>query len=180
MRRTYRDCRPTVPGKSTLFRLILGVGIPTSAMSSSRQSARIGYIRQHLKATSDTETLIEYAAARDSRLAEMEQELQAVGRLWRPGWRDAARVLLLERLGEVQTAFEHLGGYENELASKVSLGAGFASRSFEKPFAIFSGGCRCARSFRGTGLKPISCCWTTFQLSGCGGCGVAAALLARA
>jgi ATP-binding cassette subfamily F protein 3 len=132
---------PNGSGKSTLFRLILGEADPDVGDVIIEQSPRIGYIRQHLKATSDTETLIEYALRGIPGLAEMEHELHALGASLAAAEEDAARVRLLDRLGEVQTAFEHLGGYEIETRVKVSLGGlGFAVEEFEKPFASFSGG----------------------------------------
>jgi ATP-binding cassette subfamily F protein 3 len=56
---------------------------------------------------------------------------------------DAGETEVLKEYGEVQTAFEHLGGYDLETRVKVALGGlGFAVEEFTKPFASFSGGWR--------------------------------------
>ena len=132
---------PNGSGKSTLFRLILGEADADAGEVVIEQTPRIGHIRQHLKAESDTETLIEYALRGIPGLAEMEHELHALGVSLSEAPQESERVRLLARLGEVQTAFEHLGGYEIETRVKVSLGGlGFAVEEFDKPFASFSGG----------------------------------------
>ncbi|HPB10857.1 MAG TPA: ABC-F family ATP-binding cassette domain-containing protein, partial [Kiritimatiellia bacterium] len=132
---------PNGSGKSTLFRLILGETDADAGEVVIEQTPRIGHIRQHLKAESDTETLIEYALRGIPGLAEMEHELHALGVSLSEAPQESERVRLLARLGEVQTAFEHLGGYEIETRVKVSLGGlGFAVEEFDKPFASFSGG----------------------------------------
>ena len=132
---------PNGSGKSTLFRLILGEADPDAGEVIIEQSPRIGHIRQHLEAESETETLVEYALRGTPGLAEMEHELHALGVSLAAATDEPERARLLARLGEVQTAFEHLGGYEIETRVKVSLGGlGFAAEEFDKPFASFSGG----------------------------------------
>jgi len=101
---------PNGSGKSTLFRLILGETDADAGEVVIEQTPRIGHIRQHLKAESDTETLIEYALRGIPGLAEMEHELHALGVSLSEAPQESERVRLLARLGEVQTAFEHLGG----------------------------------------------------------------------
>jgi ATP-binding cassette subfamily F protein 3 len=66
--------------------------------------------------------------------AELEEQLRAT--------EDAVeRERLLRRLGEHQTEFEHLGGYELEARVKSALGGlGFRDRDFARPFREFSGG----------------------------------------
>ena len=132
---------PNGSGKSTLFRLILDEADPDAGEVIIEQSPRIGHIRQHLEAESETETLVEYALRGTPGLAEMEHELHALGVSLAATADEPERARLLARLGEVQTAFEHLGGYEIETRVKVSLGGlGFAAEEFDKPFASFSGG----------------------------------------
>jgi ATP-binding cassette subfamily F protein 3 len=49
----------------------------------------------------------------------------------------------LKRYGELQTRFEHLGGYDIETRVKIALGGlGFSTDEFDKPFKSFSGGWR--------------------------------------
>ena len=56
---------------------------------------------------------------------------------------DLADPQKMRRYGELQTRFEHLGGYDIETRVKVALGGlGFTTEEFQKPFASFSGGWR--------------------------------------
>ena len=53
----------------------------------------------------------------------------------------ASRAPLLAALGDAQTEFEHLGGYDLEARVKAALcGLGFHVADFQRPFADFSGG----------------------------------------
>jgi ATP-binding cassette subfamily F protein 3 len=132
---------PNGSGKSTLFRLILGEAFPDAGDVVIEQSPRIGHIRQHLAAESESETLLEYALRGIPGLAEMEHELHALGVALSEAPAEPERSRLLARLGDVQTGFEHLGGYELETRVKVSLGGlGFSVEDFGAPFKSFSGG----------------------------------------
>ncbi|MDD4103071.1 MAG: ATP-binding cassette domain-containing protein, partial [Kiritimatiellae bacterium] len=132
---------PNGSGKSTLFRLILGEAFADSGEVIIEESPRVGHIRQHLKAESPDETLLEYALRGIPGLAEVEHEIHALERQLAAVSDDGDRSRLLRRIGNVQTEFEHLGGYEIESRVKISLGGlGFAAESFDQPFKSFSGG----------------------------------------
>ena len=132
---------PNGSGKSTLFRLILGEAFADAGEVLIEESPRIGHIRQHLKAESDDETLLEYALRGIPGLAEMDHELHALGLALSATRDESERGRLLRRIGDVQTEFEHLGGYDIESRVKVSLGGlGFQVEEFGKPFKSFSGG----------------------------------------
>lgn len=132
---------PNGSGKSTLFRLILGEAFSDTGDVVIEESPRIGHIRQHLRADSQTETLLEYALRGIPGLAEMEHEIHELEHTLATTRDDPERNRLLNRIGEVQTEFEHLGGYDIEARVKASLGGlGFAVDAFDKPFKSFSGG----------------------------------------
>ena len=132
---------PNGSGKSTLFRLILGEAYADTGDVIIEESPRIGHIRQHLKSESDEETLLEYALRGIPGLAEMDHEIHALGLALSDTKDECERNRLLRRIGDVQTEFEHLGGYEIESRVKVSLGGlGFGVEEFDKPFKSFSGG----------------------------------------
>ena len=132
---------PNGSGKSTLFRLILGETDPDTGDVYIEESPRIGHIRQHLVADTDDETLLEYALRGIPGLGEMEHEIHALEHELSSTKVEADRQRLLKRIGEVQTEFEHLGGYEIEARVKISLGGlGFPVEAFDKPFKSFSGG----------------------------------------
>ena len=69
-------------------------------------------------------------------LSEIEAEMQSL----ESELEDPAK---LNRYGELQTRFEHLGGYDIETRVKIALGGlGFSVEEFDKPFKSFSGGWR--------------------------------------
>jgi ATP-binding cassette subfamily F protein 3 len=132
---------PNGSGKSTLFRLILGEADADAGEVIIEGAPRIGHIRQHLTADHENETLLAYALRGIPGLAEMEEEIHALQNRLDGTGEGEARNRLLRQLGDVQTEFEHLGGYEIETRVKVSLGGlGFDAAEFDKPFKSFSGG----------------------------------------
>ncbi len=127
---------PNGSGKSTLFKIVLGELGTDKGEVIIEGSPRIGWTRQNPEPDSESETLLEYALRGIPGLSEMEAEMAELeGDL-----QDPAK---MKRYGELQTAFEHLGGYDIETRVKVALGGlGFATDEFSKPFKSFSGGWR--------------------------------------
>lgn len=131
---------PNGAGKTTLFRLILGEHSPDAGEVVREGSPRIGYVRQHLRAADAAETLLAYTLRGlsevrgiEARIHECEASLATAD--------ESSRERLLAELGELQTIFEHLGGYHVESQVKIALGGlGFPEAEFERPFASFSGG----------------------------------------
>ena len=129
---------PNGSGKSTLFRIILGEMLPDRGDLVIESSPRIGFTRQNPEPIHPDETLLEYSMRGIPGLSEMERRIEELESSVCDGNEKA-----LKELGELQTQFEHLGGYDIETRVKVSLGGlGFAADSFDKPFASFSGGWR--------------------------------------
>ena len=127
---------PNGSGKSTLFKIILGEVSTDSGELIIENSPRIGFTRQNPEPESDTETLLEYALRAIPGLAEMEEEMLSLES-------DLADPAKMKRYGELQTLFEHLGGYDMETRVKIALGGlGFSVEEFSKPFKSFSGGWR--------------------------------------
>ncbi|MBP5226160.1 MAG: ABC-F family ATP-binding cassette domain-containing protein [Kiritimatiellae bacterium] len=132
---------PNGSGKSTLFRLILDEAFADTGSVVIEESPRIGHIRQHLKPDSEEETLLAYALRGISGVTQLETEIHDLEHRLSQCGEELERNRLLKRLGEVQTAFEHLGGYDIETRVKASLGGlGFSVDAFQKPFTSFSGG----------------------------------------
>ncbi len=127
---------PNGSGKSTLFKIVLGELGTDKGEVIIEGSPRIGWTRQNPEPDSENETLLEYALRGIPGLSDMEAEMAELeGDL-----QDPAK---MKRYGELQTAFEHLGGYDIETRVKVALGGlGFATDEFAKPFKSFSGGWR--------------------------------------
>lgn len=134
---------PNGSGKSTLFRLIMDEAEPDSGKLIIEESPRIGYIRQHLKADNEDETLLEYTLRGIPGLFEMEKKIHALEHTLSKTEDESRRKSLLRQVGNLQTEFEHLGGYEIEARVKASLGGlGFATEAFGRRFVSFSGGWR--------------------------------------
>jgi len=127
---------PNGSGKSTLFKIILGEMSTDSGELIIENSPRIGWTRQNPEPDTPEETLIEYSMRGIPGLSEMEAEMQSLES-------DLEDPSKMKRYGELQTKFEHLGGYDIETRVKVALGGlGFSTDEFSKPFKAFSGGWR--------------------------------------
>ena len=127
---------PNGSGKSTLFKIILGeMGVDKGELIVEG-NPRIGWTRQSPEPDSPEETLLEYSMRGIPGLSEMEAEMTELEQ----DLQDPAK---MKRYGELQSKFEHLGGYDIETRVKVALGGlGFATEEFAKPFKSFSGGWR--------------------------------------
>ena len=127
---------PNGSGKSTLFKIVLGEIGTDSGELIIEGSPRIGFTRQNPEPDTPDETLLAYSLRGIPGLSEMESELQELEA-------DLSDPQKMKRYGELQTKFEHLGGYDIETRVKVALGGlGFATDEFNKPFQSFSGGWR--------------------------------------
>jgi ATP-binding cassette subfamily F protein 3 len=145
---------PNGSGKSTLFKIILGELSTDKGELIIEEKPRIGSTRQHPEPDTPEETLLEYSMRGvpgfhelETRMHELEAALDSFNGLEADKGVNGANGLgkdqLLKEYGEVQTEFEHLGGYDLETRVKVALGGlGFATDEFSKPFASFSGGWR--------------------------------------
>jgi len=129
---------PNGSGKSTLFKIILGEMSTDHGELVIEEKPRIGSTRQHPEPDTPEETLIEYSMRGIPGFHELETRMRELEEKLDSGDRN-----ILREYGEVQTEFEHLGGYDLETRVKVALGGlGFSVEEFDKPFASFSGGWR--------------------------------------
>lgn len=127
---------PNGSGKSTLFKIVLGEMSTDTGELIIENNPRIGWTRQNPEPDSPDETLLEYAIRGIPGLSEMEAEMQSLES-------DLGDPVKMRRYGELQSTFEHLGGYDIETRVKVALGGlGFSVEEFAKPFRSFSGGWR--------------------------------------
>ena len=134
---------PNGAGKSTLFQLILGNLEPDHGRVTVEKGVAIGYVRQHHEPSHDAETLLEYSMRGVPRFHDMEAEIVAAQRAIDAAQDEAEKARLLRRLGEIQSQFEHMGGYDLETRVKEALGGlGFDAGAFGDPFMSFSGGWR--------------------------------------
>ena len=129
---------PNGSGKSTLFKIILGELSTDKGELIIEEKPRIGSTRQHPEPDTPEETLLEYSMRGVPGFHELETRMRALEQRL-----DSGDTTVLKEYGEVQTEFEHLGGYDLETRVKVALGGlGFTTDEFAKPFASFSGGWR--------------------------------------
>lgn len=129
---------PNGSGKSTLFKIVLGELSPDHGELVVEEKPRIGSTRQNPAPDRPEETLLEYSIRGVPGFHELETRMRELEQKLADG--DSA---VLKEYGEVQTEFEHLGGYDLEVRVKTALGGlGFAQEDFAKPFASFSGGWR--------------------------------------
>ena len=127
---------PNGSGKSTLFKIVLGEMSTDAGELVVEGSPRIGWTRQNPSPDNPGETLLEYSVRGVPGLSAMEAEMRGLEQ----ALDDPAK---LRRYGELQAAFEHLGGYDLETRVKIALGGlGFGTDDFGKPFLSFSGGWR--------------------------------------
>ena len=135
---------PNGSGKSTLFKIVLGEMSTDKGELIIENSPRIGWTRQNPAPDSDDETLLEYSLRGIPGLSEMEARIHELeDTLYSTSQTSQPSQSLLNELGELQSKFEHLGGYDIETRVKIALGGlGFTTEEFGKPFKSFSGGWR--------------------------------------
>ena len=129
-------------GKSTLFSIITGELEPDSGSVNYPKNLRIGCLRQNLETSSLDTLLVEYTSDAVPELRQAAAELKEIEHTLAEN-PDNADEKLLRRHGELQSTFEHLGGYRLKSEAEAALsGLGFKASDFEKPLKNFSGGWR--------------------------------------
>lgn len=131
---------PNGAGKSTVFSLISGELSPDGGEVSLPKNVRLGHLHQQLQAHLQECSLLDYACNAIAELKPMVEEIHQIENdLQSASGEEQAR--LLERLGDLQHGFEHLGGYDLKSRAEAALsGLGFKEREFANPFRSFSGG----------------------------------------
>ena len=132
---------PNGAGKTTLFELATGGSSPDRGKVVVRKGCRLGYVRQELAAHAVSADLLDYAADPLPDLRETGLSIEHCEQRLAEQPPPADREALLRRLGELQTRFETLGGYEVRHRAETTLsGLGFGTEEFGRPFRNFSGG----------------------------------------
>ena len=128
---------PNGSGKSTLFAMICDELSADKGEITVPKKMRIGLLHQQLDFFRAEESLISFASAASGetalimkRIHELESELA-----------EHSSPSLLRELGELQTRFEHLDGYNiRHQAAAALAGLGFREEDMEKAMGDFSGG----------------------------------------
>jgi ATP-binding cassette subfamily F protein 3 len=131
---------PNGGGKSTLFALIDQTIEPDKGDILLPKQHRLGHVHQQLHGGGMELSLLEYteqsvpgldAIARE--ISDLEHQLAEEAEQKRPR--------LMQRIGDLQARYEHLGGYEMRNRAEAALsGLGFAEAEHTRPFREFSGG----------------------------------------
>jgi ATPase subunit of ABC transporter with duplicated ATPase domains len=131
---------PNGAGKTTLFRMVVGEEIPDEGDVSVPKRLTIGYFRQDVEEMSGRSVLDE-AIAGSGRVGDLHHELEALQHAMADPDKQDEMETVLERFGEVQEEYEHLGGYALEAqAREVLHGLGFHDDQIEGDVGLLSGG----------------------------------------
>ncbi|HTM51259.1 MAG TPA: ABC-F family ATP-binding cassette domain-containing protein [Bryobacteraceae bacterium] len=131
---------PNGSGKTTLFRMIVGEEAPDEGDVSVPRKLTIGYFRQDVEEMKGRSVLDE-AIAGSGRLGDLHHELEALHRAMEDPAQADQLDRILERFGEVQEQYEHLGGYMLEAQARETLhGLGFQDDQVEGDVGALSGG----------------------------------------
>src|SRR4051812_13703273 len=131
---------PNGAGKTTLFRMVVGEEAPDEGEVSVPKKLTIGYFRQDVEEMQGRSVLDE-AIAGSGRLGDLHHELEDLHRAMEDPERADDMDRILERFGEVQEEYEHLGGYSLEAqAREVLHGLGFKDDQIDSDVGALSGG----------------------------------------
>src|SRR6195256_3882909 len=131
---------PNGAGKTTLFRMIVGEESPDEGDVSVPRKLTIGYFRQDVEEMSGRSVLDE-AIAGSGRVGDLHHELEALQHEMSDPEKADEMDRVLERFGEAQEEYEHLGGYALEAqAREVLHGLGFKDDQIDGDVGALSGG----------------------------------------
>ena len=131
---------PNGSGKTTLFRMIVGEETPDEGDVSVPKKLTLGYFRQDVEEMAGRSVLDE-AIAGSGRLGDLHHELEELQEAMADPARADDMDRVLERFGEVQEEYEHLGGYGLEAqAREVLHGLGFEDERIDGDVGALSGG----------------------------------------
>ncbi len=132
---------PNGAGKTTIFRIITGDQRPDKGAVSIQNDTRMAYFSQksgEMKGRSALEEVIE-GNVRVGLLAKKLRDFEE--KLCDPELDPDEMNVILEKMGDVQTEFEKLGGFEIETdAQTILTGLGISPEDHNKPVEDFSSG----------------------------------------
>ncbi len=131
---------PNGSGKTTLFRMIVGEEAPDEGDVSVPRRLTIGYFKQDVEEMAGRSVLDETIAG-SGRAGQLHHELEELNHAMADPDRAGEMEKILERFGEVQEEYEHLGGYALEAqAREVLHGLGFEDDRIDGDVGHLSGG----------------------------------------
>ena len=131
---------PNGSGKTTLFRMIAGEEEADDGDVTVPKRLTLGYFRQDVEEMQGRSVLDE-AIAGSGRAGDLHHELEALQHALGDPAQAGDMDRILERFGEVQEEYEHLGGYALEAqAREVLHGLGFEDDQIDGDVGALSGG----------------------------------------
>jgi ATPase subunit of ABC transporter with duplicated ATPase domains len=131
---------PNGSGKTTLFRMIVGEEAADDGEVSVPKRTTIGYFRQDIEEMAGR-SVIDEVIAGSGKVGDLHHELEALQHALGDPARAGEMDRILARFGEVQEAYEHLGGYALESqAREVLHGLGFHDEWIDGDVGALSGG----------------------------------------
>src|ERR1700704_4764190 len=131
---------PNGSGKTTLFRMIVGEETPDEGDVSVPRKLTIGYFRQDVEEMTGR-SVVDEAIAGSGRVGDLHHELDRLQHAMVDPGQASEMERILERFGEVQEEYDHLGGYALEArAREVLHGLGFDDERIEGDVGALSGG----------------------------------------
>jgi ATPase subunit of ABC transporter with duplicated ATPase domains len=131
---------PNGSGKTTLFRMIVGEEAPDEGDVSVPKRLTVGYFKQDVEEMAGRSVLDETIAG-SGRAGLLHHELEELNHALADPDRAGDMEKILERFGEVQEEYEHLGGYALEAqAREVLHGLGFEDDRIDGDVGHLSGG----------------------------------------
>jgi len=131
---------PNGSGKTTLFRMIVGEEAPDEGDLTVPKRLTIGYFRQDVEEMTGRSVLDETIAG-SGRAGDLHLELEALQHAMSDPAQADRMDAILERFGEVQEEYDHLGGYALEAqAREVLHGLGFEDDRIDGDVGALSGG----------------------------------------
>ena len=128
---------PNGAGKSTIFNMIIGELEPDKGEIKLPKGMRMGYLKQQLEAGDYEESLLDFTADAMPELQGLHHKMTKI----ESQLVTKSSKALLDQLGDLQSKFENLGGYEMRAKAEAALsGLGFHADDFERPLKSFSGG----------------------------------------
>ena len=129
---------PNGAGKSTIFGLITGDIQPDQGNIVLPKKTQLGYVHQQLSQETITTSLLHYTENAIPEIEDIQTEMEKLETRFQ---HEPASKADLDRLGTLQSRFEHLGGYELRTRAETALsGLGFNTTDFLNPLNTFSGG----------------------------------------
>lgn len=132
---------PNGAGKTTFFNMIVGEYKPDAGQVSTASGIKIAYFSQNVGEMKGNTALEEVVNGKGN-IKELNSKLREFeAKLCDPDIDPDEMNKILEEMGEVQTKFEELGGYEVEqIAGEILSGLGIKVEDHHKPVEDFSGG----------------------------------------